>query len=79
MLNRISLALIDESGTVIPVNEKPYRVEENLDISILNLYTATLDHFKQINDEETKFAAKFELVNLLTNFLKEIKQDDQPF
>lgn len=79
MLNKISLALIDESGTVIPVNEKPYRVEENLDISILNLYTATLDRFKAMDDEETKFAAKFELVNLLTNFLKETKQDDQPF
>lgn len=79
MLNKISLALIDETGTVIPVNEKPYRVEENLDISILNLYTATLDRFKQMNDEEAKFAAKFELVNLLTNFLKENKTDDQPF
>lgn len=79
MLNKISLALIDESGTVIPVNEKPYRVEENLDISILNLYTATLDRFKQMKDDEAKFAAKFELVNLLTNFLKENKTDDEPF
>lgn len=79
MLNKISLALIDESGTVIPVNEKSYRVEQNLDISILELYTATLDRFKEITDEESKFAAKFELVNLLTNFLKENKADDEPF
>mgnify|MGYP001370621486 CR=1 FL=1 len=79
MLNKISLALIDESGTVIPVNEKRYRVEENLDISILELYTATLNRFKEISDEEAKFAAKFELVNLLTNFIKENKDDEQPF
>jgi hypothetical protein len=79
MLNKISLALIDESGTVIPVNEKPYRVEENLDNSILELYSATFEHFKQMNDDEAKFAAKFELVNLLTNFLKENKTNDEPF
>ena len=79
MLNKISLALIDESGTVIPVNEKRYRVEENLDISILELYTATFNHFKEIDDEELKFAAKFELVNLLTRFLKETKEIDEPF
>ena len=79
MLNKISLALIDEAGTVIPVNEKRYRVEENLDTSILELYAATFEHFKKINDEEEKFAAKFELVNLLTNFLKTTKADDEPF
>lgn len=79
MLNKISLALIDESGTVIPVNEKPYRVEENLDNSILELYSATFNRFKEMNDEEEKFAAKFELVNLLTNFLKETKETDEPF
>ena len=79
MLNKISLALIDESGTVIPVNEKSYRVEQNLDLSIIELYTATMNLFKEITDEEAKFAAKFELVNLLTNFLKENKHDEQPF
>jgi hypothetical protein len=79
MLNKISLALIDETGTVIPVNEKRYRVEENLDTSILELYTATFEHFKQMTDEEEKLAAKFELVNLLTNFLKKTNADDEPF
>lgn len=79
MLNKISLALIDESGTVIPIQEKNYRIEGSLDIAIVELYAATMNRFKEMPDEETKFAAKFELVNLLTNFLKETKETDEPF
>lgn len=79
MLNKISLALIDESGTVIPISEKTYQVEMRMDETILNLYSATFNRFKEMTDAELKFAAKFELITLLTNFLEETKEDEQPF
>ncbi len=79
MLNKISIALIDESGAVIPVTEKPYQVEMKLDAAILELWADSANRFKAITDEEERFAQKFEFVNLLTKFFKEINDNDQPF
>ena len=71
MLNKISMALIDESGTVIPVDEKPFRVEQNLDAQILELWAKSSEHFKSIADEEIRFARKFDFINLLSSFFKD--------
>lgn len=79
MLNKISIALIDESGNIVPVNEKPYQVEMKLDSAILDLWTESANRFKSITDEEERFAQKFEFVQIVTNFLRENREDEQPF
>ncbi|MBX7173914.1 MAG: hypothetical protein K1X72_23290 [Pyrinomonadaceae bacterium] len=79
MLNKISLALADESGKVVTIDEKPFNVEIKLDTKIIELWTQSLEKFKSITDEELRHAQKFEFINLVTNFLQENREDDQPF
>lgn len=79
MLNKISLALVDESGNVIPLSERPFQVESRLDTAMIELWAEALKKFKAIGDEELRFAQKFEFINSLTNFLQEKTEDEHPF
>lgn len=79
MLNKISLALTDESGNVIPLSERPFQVESRLDTAMIELWADALKKFKAIGDEELRFAQKFEFINQLNKFLQETKQDEHPF
>lgn len=73
------MALVDESGNVIKLSERPFQVESRLDTAMIELWADALKKFKSIGDEELRFAHKFEFVSQLTKFLQEKTEDEQPF
>lgn len=79
MLNKISMALVDESGNVVNLNERPFQVESRLDTAMIELWADALKKFKSIGDEELRFAQKFEFINQLSKFLRDNSADEQPF
>ena len=55
-MSKISMALIDDDGNVITLNERPFQIESRLDIAMIELWADTSKYFKSIGDENLRFA-----------------------
>lgn len=74
MNEKIQLALINESGGVIPLEKtKDVRVEMKLEETIADLFSEICRRNNSIADEEIKYARKFDFALVLQNYLKETK------
>ncbi len=77
MIEKISFALIDESGNMIPIREvhKNARIEIKIDIAIADIFSEICFINNSITDMEIKVAEKFQLAKILKNHLEEIKEN----
>lgn len=79
MIETITLALINESGDFLVVEDQsPRRIENNLDIACADLFTKICARNNQITDEEIRREEKFLFALSLKNYLKEITNNDYP-
>lgn len=77
MIEKISFALIDESGNTVPVREsqRNAQIEIKIDIAIADLFSEICFINNSIADTEMKVAEKFELAKMLKNHLEEMKEN----
>ena len=76
MSEKIQLALINESGAVIPLDKpKAVRVEMKLEETIADLFSAICRRNNQIADDNIKYARKFDFALALQNYLREMPAD----
>ena len=77
MIETITLALINEQGDFLEVEDQSQRrVENDLDIACSDLFTKICARNNQIRDEEIRRAEKFFFALNLKNYLKEMEQND---
>jgi hypothetical protein len=73
MIETITLALINESGDFLAVEDQsPRRIENDLDIACADLFTNICARLSEIKDEEIRRAEKFFFALNLKNYLKEM-------
>ncbi len=73
MIEQITLALISESGDVVPIEtENNSRLEIKLDVAIADLFSKICFANNDIKDAEIKLAEKFNLARNLKNYLEEM-------
>ena len=76
MIEKISLALLNESGDVVPVERvTDAQLEIKIDVAIADLFSQICFRNNSIKDQEIKVAEKFYLAKNLKNYLKEIKDN----
>lgn len=74
MIGKISLALVDESGSVIPIEKTtPQQLEIKIEITVADLFSQICFQLNNIADAEVKVAEKFQLAKTLINHLEEMK------
>lgn len=75
MIERISLALINESGDVVPVeNVNNLRLGAKIEITIADYFAEIRSRINDLKDDEIKTAEKFNFALNLQRFLKEMKE-----
>lgn len=76
MIEKISLAIIDESGNFLPIEkETGGRLEMKLETVIADVFSAICIHNNNLQDDEIRLAEKFNFANSLKNYLKEMKEN----
>ena len=77
MIEKISIALIDESGNIIRLREsrRNARIEIKIDVATADLFSEITFINNSISDEEIKIAEKFHLAKTLQNYLEEKKEN----
>ena len=77
MIEKITFALIDESGNIIPLrgSRRNARIEINIDVATADLFSEITFINNSISDEEIKIAEKFHLAKTLQNYLEEKKEN----
>ena len=77
MIEKITFALIDESGNIIRLREcrRNARIEIKIDIATADLFSEITFINNSISDEEIKIAEKFHLAKTLQNYLEEKKEN----
>lgn len=77
MIEKISMALIDESGNIIPLrgSRRNARIEIKIDVATADLFSEITFINNSILDEEIKIAEKFHLAKTLQNYLEEKKEN----
>lgn len=73
MIEQISLALVDESGEIVPLRER--HVESKIEIAIADIFSEICRRNNEIADNEVKIAEKFHFAATLKNYLKEQKEN----
>lgn len=72
MIEKISIALIDESGNFIEIpKQSSGKIESKLEESLADLFTAICFANNEIEDGEIRLAEKFHFANFLQNYLRE--------
>jgi hypothetical protein len=74
MIKKISLALVDESGAIVPVEK--ITIEQlgiKMDITIADIFSRICFKNNSIADDEIRLAEKFQLAKTLNKHLKEMK------
>lgn len=76
MEEKISMALIDESGNFIAVNKSDLKIESEIEIQIADSFTEINQNLnnKLKDDDERRIAEKFRLCQHLKSFMEEIDQ-----
>lgn len=77
MIEKISVALVNESGAVIPVKTTNARIEMKIEIAIAETFSQICRRLNDLTDDEIKIAEKFHLANSLNNYLEEMKNDNR--
>jgi hypothetical protein len=76
MIEKISLAVIGESGEVVPLEkERPAQIEIKIELAIADLFSKICRRNNSIDDEEIKIAEKFNFAVNLKNYLEEMRDD----
>jgi hypothetical protein len=73
MIERISLALVDESGETIVIKER--QIETKIETAIADIFSEICRRNNEIADAEIKIAEKFHFAAALKNYLKEQKEN----
>ncbi len=71
MINKIGLALINESGEFIPI--KSSKLESEIEITIAETFTKINHSLNGNKDKEIRLDEKFRLCQHLIKFLEEVK------
>lgn len=75
MIERISFALIDESGNVVPIEPlKTVNVGVKIEMAIADCFAEIRSEINELRDDEIKIAEKFNFALNLQRFLKEMKE-----
>ncbi len=76
MIEKISLALLNESGEVVPIDKvTDARLEIKIEVAIADLFSQICFRNNSIEDPEIKNAEKFFFALNLKNYLKEMKEN----
>lgn len=74
MIEKISLALVNESGEFVLINESDRKIESKIEIEIADYFTKINQELNKCTDTEIRVSEKFVLCTLLRNYLQEIKE-----
>lgn len=74
MIEKISLALVDESGNVLPLKQRDAQLEIKLEEAIADLFSKICCRNNSIEDQEIKINEKYIFALNLQNYLKETKE-----
>lgn len=80
MIEKISLALFDESGAVVPISKiSDAQLEIKLDIAIAEMFTKICFRNNKLDEQQIKTAEKFNFALNLKNYLQELKENEFTF
>ena len=74
MIEKISLALVNESGEMILIGEEKH-LAAKIEIAIADTFAEIRSRINALPDEEIKTAERFNFALNLKNYLKEIKEN----
>lgn len=72
---KISLAIVGESGDAVPIKQTVERLEIKIETAIADTFSAICFANNNIADNEVKTSAKFAFAVALTNYLKEMNRN----
>ena len=76
MIERIYLAIVGESGAIVPIEKTSQtKIESKIETAIADLFSEICRRNNEIADEEIKIAEKFLFANRLKEYLEEMKSD----
>lgn len=73
MIEQISVALVGESGEIVPIKER--QIEMKIETAIADTFSEICRRNNNIADAEIKTAEKFHFAVNLQNYLKEMKEN----
>ena len=76
MIEKISLAIVGESGAVIPIQQSDERLDIKIDAAIADTFSQICFRNNSIEDAEIKTSEKFLLLLNLYEFQKEMKRNE---
>lgn len=73
MIEKISVALINESGDIMPIPKTTdVNIEMKIEIAIADTFSQICRRLNELTDNEIKLAEKFHLALNLKNYLEEM-------
>ena len=76
MIEKISLAIVGESGDIVPIEKTTNaQLEIKLETVIADTFSAICYRNNNLTDSEIKTAEKFTFAVALKNYLKEMKEN----
>lgn len=77
MIEKISVALVNESGDYVPIKSTNGKLEMKIEVAIADTFSEICKQLNDLTDDEIKLAEKFNLAKTLNNYLEEMKNGNR--
>ena len=77
MIEKISICAVNESGETVTLDESIIKIQSSLDVVIADVFSLIVRTQQSIKDDEIRACEKFYFAQTLTDYLKEMKENER--